>query len=107
MAQAFFSGEEIDRMKADAVRRARQMHSRSSLPNSPINNFSGQNIQKKNEADASIKLGRKSYGINNLLHMTKMMGFENDQLILLALILILSGDEENLPIIIALIYIFM
>ena len=30
-----FSGEEIDRMKADAVRRARQMHARSTLPNFP------------------------------------------------------------------------
>lgn len=107
MAHAFFSGEEIDRMKADAVRRARQMHSRSALPNSPTHNFAEETSQKKKEADASIKAGRKSYGIKNLLQMTKMMGFENDQLILIALILILSGDEENLPIIIALIYIFM
>ena len=27
-----FSGDEIDKMKADAIRRARQMHSRAAIP---------------------------------------------------------------------------
>ncbi len=107
MAQAFLSGEEIDRMKADAVRRARQMHSRSALPNPLPQKAPMQDIEKKKEANASVNSRKKLPGLQNLLQLSKIMGFENDQLILIALILILSGEEENLLIVIALLYIAM
>ncbi|MEE1279686.1 MAG: hypothetical protein UHH95_02505 [Oscillospiraceae bacterium] len=107
MAQAFFSGEEIDRMKADAVRRARQMHSRSALPSGSAHKAPMPAFENRNENNASANNRKKLPGVQNLLQLSKMMGFENDQLILIALILILSGDEENLFIIIALLYIAM
>ena len=107
MAQAFFSGEEIDRMKADAVRRARQMHSRSALPSSGAHKAPMPAFENRKENNTSANSRKKLPGVQNLLQLSKMMGFENDQLILIALILILSGDEDNLFIIIALLYIAM
>lgn len=110
MAQPFFSGEEIDKMKADAIRRARQMHSRSAISNMPHNHQADGQKQAppKKEGDTpKAPPQKKPVGIQNLLQMIKMMGFENDQLILTALILLLAQEEDNLPIILALLYIAM
>ena len=97
-----FSNTDIDRMKADAVRRARQMHARSALPSFPAdiqNHNTEQNAQKKpKEAENSPQ---------NVLGMFKMFGVDNDRLIIFALILLLYSDKKNLPIILALLYIAM
>ena len=99
-----FSGEEIDRMKADAVRRARQMHARSTLPNFPAD-FQNQREapQQKNEP----KPKEVQSSPQNILGMFKMFGVDNDRLIIFALIFLLYSDKKNLPIILALLYIAM
>ncbi len=100
-----FSGEEIDRMKADAVRRARQMHARSTLPNFPAD------FQNRKEAPPQQKSEPKPKEVQsspqNILGMFKMFGVDNDRLIIFALILLLYSDKKNLPIILALLYIAM
>lgn len=99
-----FSGDEIDRMTADAIRRARQMHARSALP-TPPNDFHKQadafgqpREQKPKEIESTPQ---------NILGMFKMFGVDNDRLIIFALILLLYSDKKNLPIILALLYIAM
>ncbi len=97
-----YSGSEIDRMTADAVRRARQMHARSALPPFPTDisnqNTEGESRQKPKEVQSSPQ---------NILGMFKMFGVDNDRLIIFALILLLYSDKKNLPIILALLYIAM
>ena len=95
-----FSGDEIDRMKADAVKRARQMHARSTLPNFPTDfqNQRSSSEQKPKEVESTPQ---------NILGMFKMFGVDNDRLIIFALILLLYSDKKNLPIIRALLYIAM
>ncbi|MBQ7800102.1 MAG: hypothetical protein IJ370_06375 [Oscillospiraceae bacterium] len=95
-----FSGDEIDRMKADAVKRARQMHARSTLPNFPADfqNQRSTSEQKPKEVESTPQ---------NILGMFKMFGVDNDRLIIFALILLLYSDKKNLPIILALLYIAM
>lgn len=99
-----FSGDEIDRMKADAVRRARQMHARSTLPNFPADfqNQRSASEQKNEQMPKEVKSTPQ-----NILGMFKMFGVDNDRLIIFALILLLYSDKKNLPIILALLYIAM
>lgn len=101
MAQNFENMSELDRMKADAIKRARQMHLRAAnLPPSlgEQNNSERENQPKARPQNAGISR-------NGLLEMIRVMGFENDQLILIALILMLSGEKDNFPLILALLYI--
>lgn len=110
MAQSFFSGDELDRMKSDAIRRARQMHSRSAIPNlqqGPVHNEKPQTNERKESQESIPHPKNRPTAMQNILQMIKMMGFESDQLILIALILMLSGEEDNMLIILALLYIAM
>ncbi|MBQ8868866.1 MAG: hypothetical protein IJ027_04015 [Oscillospiraceae bacterium] len=99
-----FSGEEIDRMKADAVRRARQMHARSTLPNFPAD---CQNQREAPQQKSEPVPKEVQSSPQNILGMFKMFGVDNDRLIIFALILLLYSDKKNLPIILALLYIAM
>ena len=93
------SHEEMDRMTADAIRRAKQMQMRSSLP------------QKETPKDTPIitppKPDDKRDSTNNSFNLEKLLGGESDRLILIILILLLRSEKENLPIILALLYILM
>ena len=97
-----FSGSDIDRMKADAVRRARQMHARSTLPSFPADIPSQNAEQTESQKPKEIESTPQ-----NILGMFKMFGVDNDRLIIFALILLLYSDKKNLPIILALLYIAM
>ena len=102
MAQSYEQNGELDRMKADAIKRARQMHLRAaSFP--PQSNIQ----EKRRETENLTKStgARARFSKNGILEMIRVLGFENDQLILIALILMLSTDEENFPLILALLYI--
>lgn len=93
-----FSGEEMDRMTADAIRRARQMQMRSSLP------------QKEVTKDIIAKTDNKTDKKPNedaTFNLEKILGGDSDRLILIILILLLRSEKENLPIILALLYILM
>ncbi len=110
MSTSYLSGDEIDRMKADAISRARQMRSRSTLPFSQQSKEtkSRQSTQSENENFKKTPSAQKRLsGVESIIQMTKMMGLESDRLILFALILLLSGEEDNFPIILALLYIAM
>ncbi len=97
-----FSGSDIDRMKADAVRRARQMHARSALPH-----FPAEDINQNTEQAEEQKTKEVQSSPQNVLGMFKAFGVDNDRLIIFALILLLYSDKKNLPIILALLYIAM
>ena len=101
MAQGFETSGELDRMKADAIKRARQMHLRAA-------NFPQGNIQEKQKEDRIAPKStntNSNFSKNGILEMIRVLGFENDQLILIALILMLSPNEENFPLVLALLYI--
>jgi len=105
-----FSGDEIDKMKADAIRRARQMHSRAAIPSiqpdpPPIKEEKEEEAPPRKESSGTAP--RHKSGLDSLLGMIRMFGMENDQLIIIALILLLYGEKENLPVILALLYIAM
>ena len=90
-------------MKADAIRRARQMHSRTvySAPAPPaIENL------EKNKKEEQPK-ARQNVSPEGVLQLTRMLGISSDQAILFALILLLSQSKENIPLVIALLYIAM
>jgi len=95
--QNTYSSDEIDKMKADAINRARQMRSRASI--TPI-------LQKEDEPK-SKKIESQKADYSPFSALSKMLNMESDQLILIALVLLLKGNRENLPIIIALLYIAM
>ena len=97
-----FLGSDIDRMKADAVRRARQMHARSTLPSFPADTPG-----EKSEQAYEHKIKEAESSPQNILGMFKAFGVDNDRLIIFALILLLYSDKKNLPIILALLYIAM
>lgn len=101
MAQSFSQNSELDRMKADAIKRARQMHLRAVNfePNATETN------QKEKVNPSRSKPQATPFSRKGILEMIRVLGFENDQLILIALILMLSADEENFPLILALLYI--
>ena len=101
MAQDFSQNSELDRMKADAIKRARQMHLRAA--NFPPNTNEQRQRDNKNLPKAPHPKSKLSK--NGILEMIRVLGFENDQLILIALILMLSGEEENFPLVLALLYI--
>lgn len=101
MAQNFSQNSELDRMKADAIKRARQMHLRAA-------NFEPNISEENKKTSASppkIANQRAKVSKNGILEMIRVLGFENDQLILIALILMLCSDEENFPLVLALLYI--
>lgn len=98
-----FSSDELDKMKADAIRRARQMHSRSSIP--PLQDKT-RKPQKSDTQNSSVP-SKKQNSLNNLFGMLKLFKTDNDQLIILVLILLLYGDKQNMPLILALLYIAM
>ena len=97
-----YTGSEIDRMTADAVRRARQMHARSTLPA-----FTSESAGKSTEQAEKQRPKEANPSPQNILGMFKMFGVDNDRLIIFALILLLYSDKKNLPIILALLYIAM
>ena len=101
MAQGFEQNGELDRMKADAIKRARQMHLRA------INLPPNVNTEKEKNTLSQPKNTCKNSGISQkgILEMIRVLGFESDQLILIALILILSSQKENFPLLLALLYI--
>ena len=92
-----YNSDELDKMKADAIRRARQMRSRASIPFSAPIEEKAQTIPTPTENKTS----------NGFSAFSKMLSLETDQLILIALALLLKGRRENIPIIIALLYIAM
>jgi hypothetical protein len=81
-------------MKADAIRRARQMHSRTAFTQKPF-------------PEPTVAAKPQGVALDSILNMTNMLGLSNDQAILFGLILLLSGQKENIPLIIALLYIAM
>jgi len=87
-----FSENDIDRMKADAIRRARQMHLRAAVPPQAAEAPPKEEFK---EAKSNENPGKKSGGLNNLFAMTKMFGMENDQIILIAIILLLKGEKKT------------
>ena len=101
MEQNFNSSSELDRMKADAIKRARQMHLRAT------NLFpaAGDTGDAHGAKAPKIKNEKGTFSKNGILDMIRVLGFENDQLILIALILMLSSSEENFPLVLALLYI--
>ena len=101
MAQSTFSNDDFDKMKADAIRRARQMHSRTVFNNAPSNP-----PQSKTEVQESAK-HTDTNTAEGILGLSKMLGISSDQLIIFALIFLLSQQKENLPLVIALLYIAM
>lgn len=101
MTQGFSQNSELDRMKADAIKRARQMHLRAA-------NFPPSNSEQRQKESSNLpkpSLTKSKVSRNGILEMIRVLGFENDQLILIALILMLSADEENFPLVLALLYI--
>lgn len=87
---------DFDKMKADAIRRARQMHSRTAFTQKPVP-----------EPEPTVAVKPQGVALDSILNMTNMLGLSNDQAILFGLILLLSGQKENIPLIIALLYIAM
>jgi len=101
MAQNTFTSDDFDKMKADAIRRARQMHSRTVFNNNQISAS-----QKNSESEATLSSSNE-VSANGILSLSKMLGISSDQLILFALIFLLSQQKDNLPLVIALLYIAM
>ena len=93
-----FSNEDMDRMTADAIRRARQMQMRSSLPQKELKTEIGS--QDAPDCESNVKSIAP-------LNIEKLLGGDNDRIILIILILLLRSEKENLPIILALLYILM
>lgn len=99
-----YSGEQINQMKADAIRRARQMHSRSrQYNNSPeYQSDRASTSQSPRISQNSRNSAKLNFDISKLL---SSFGLNNDQLIIILLIMMISGEKENLPLIMALLYI--
>lgn len=96
--QSGYTSDEIDRMKRDAIKRARQMRSMASLE--PM-------LTEDNTENQKPQITKENAPQNPFFSLSKMLNFDSDELILIAIILLLKSNRENLPIIIALLYIAM
>lgn len=106
MAQSTFSGEQLDKMKADAIRRARQMHSRAAFtPPQFSNQAKKESTKSKNNTPIKKKEENNFLDFQGIFKLAQIMGLSKDQLILFALILLISKEGENLPLTLALLYI--
>ncbi len=101
MAQNTFSNDDFDKMKADAIRRARQMHSRTVFNNVPSSTAQKQSEPKEDSNRPD------NFSAEGIFGLSKMLGISTDQLIIFALIFLLSQQKDNLPLVIALLYIAM
>lgn len=105
--QQHFSNDEIDKMKADAIRRARQMQSRATMPNvNQLKNEQNFDQNCRQNQKPSDNLGEFPF-IKNLYSMIGSLGLSHDQIILIALILMLSQEKDNIMLVVALLYIAM
>lgn len=96
--QSGYTSDEIDAMKREAINRARQMRSRASI--NPV-------LQCVSPEQEKQQCARENPNSNAFFSLSKMLNFDSDELILIAIILLLKSNRENLPIIIALLYIAM
>lgn len=96
--QSGYTSDEIDRMKRDAIKRARQMRSMANLE--PM-------LTEDNTENQKPQITKENAPQNPFFSLSKMLNFDSDELILIAIILLLKSNRENLPIIIALLYIAM
>lgn len=147
-----FSEYDMDKMKADAIRRARQMHARARLapqdpPGDPVSRPDspplpsgtkppdGEYTERQpfntppSEAAASPDISKTNSnilpnhkaqdaqktpdllsvlpGAQRLAVLMKGFGLDSDRLMLLSLILLLSQEENTLPLLLALFYVAM
>jgi len=106
--QGAFTSQDIDRMKNDAIRRARQMQSRATIQVSSAEskNSNPQPSKPKetvcdNSANTFAKLPFLS-GFNDII---SQLGLTNEQIIIFAIILMLCESRDNRLLIMALLYI--
>ena len=105
------TSQDIDRMKSDAIRRARQMQSRATIVGgSEQNGRSKQPSEapKKDAAQESTGNAQNFSGLPFLKGFNNVfaqLGLSSEQLIIFAIILMLCENRENRFLIMALIYI--
>ncbi len=105
--QQRFSNDEIDKMKADAIRRARQMQSRAAMPSTSELKSEPNHAQNSHQNQKHADAVSEFPFIKNLYSMIGSLGLSHDQIILIALILMLSQEKDNIMLVIALLYIAM
>lgn len=106
-----FTTQDIDRMKNDAIRRARQMQSRATITGN-----TGNTSEQKNRSTEPIKPSAQT-STNNSRAFSKLpflsgfndaianLGLSSEQLIIFAIILMLCENRDNRMLIMALLYI--
>lgn len=109
--------KDMDKMQADAIRRMRDMNSKStnnhtnSIPPAPNflkMNTGHTNKEQKHEANHASPAISKSKGFN-LLKMLNLENFkmDSDFTIIIAMILLLSSEESDEILLLALLYIML
>ena len=121
--QQSFTSQDIERMKNDAIRRARQMQSRATIVGgepsereAPRHEASGHSEPRgHSEPSKSTSQAQKGSGggqgilnlpfLNSFSSTISRLGLTSEQLIIFAIILMLCESRENRLLIMALIYI--
>lgn len=106
--QSAFTSQDIDRMKNDAIRRARQMQSRATIqgPSVESKSFNTQPSKaKENACDNTANSYTKLPFLNGFNDIISQLGLTNEQLIIFAIILMLCESRDNRLLIMALLYI--
>ncbi len=104
------TSQDIDRMKNDAIRRARQMQSRATIVGGEQNGR-GKPPSEAPKKDAAQESAGNTQGFSGLPFLKgfndviAQLGLSSEQLIIFAIILMLCENRENRFLIMALIYI--
>lgn len=106
--QSAFTSQDIDRMKNDAIRRARQMQSRATIQGSSVESksFNPQPSKaKENACDSVANSYTRLPFLNGINDIISQLGLTNEQLIIFAILLMLCESRDNRLLIMALLYI--
>ena len=115
-----YSSREFNSMMADAIKRARAMQARGRFNNqssTPKKEFQApqkekeepkqrQDTKKEQEPKANTKKDEDTpFDLSSFLNLSKMLGIDNDRLIIFMLIMILASQKDSFYTVLALLYI--
>lgn len=104
--------DDIQKMQAEAIKRVRELHSRSkstavqNLKKSESNNDSTQKSNFEKPVAVPISKHRHS-SFKKMPNLVELLFSDSDKTLLIVLIILLMDDEENFSIVLVLLYLLM
>lgn len=105
--------DEIKKMQAEAIKRVKEMHSRSKpAPLTELNKKKSDDERQTNKKETKKTFNTLSHKQNNCKHekfpvLIDMLFSDSDKSLLIVLIILLMDDKENFSVVLVLLYLLM